>query len=190
MNFLAHIYLSGEEPEIQLGNFIGDWVKGKQFENFPPKIKQGILLHRKIDEFTDKNEIFLKSSHRLMEIYGKYAGIVADILYDHFLAKNWQNYHRKPLKKFTQKFYSLIEQNLQFLPEKAKRYAPVFIKNDRLSCYADFDCFLDVLEKMSIYTSLPDKTSKAKEHIAKEYLTYEKEFVEFFEQMQRFVKKL
>ena len=28
MNFLAHLYLSGEDEELLIGNFIADYVKG------------------------------------------------------------------------------------------------------------------------------------------------------------------
>ena len=88
MNYLAHIYLSNEEEEITLGNFIADGVKGKKYVQFPLGIQQGILLHRAIDSFTDAHPIVRKSTKRLHKKYGHYSGVIVDILYDHFLAKN------------------------------------------------------------------------------------------------------
>ena len=84
MNYLAHIYLSNEEEEITLGNFIADGVKGKKYIQFPSGIQQGILLHRAIDSFTDTHPIVRKSTKRLHKKYGHYSGVIVDILYDHF----------------------------------------------------------------------------------------------------------
>ena len=91
MNFLAHIYLSGDDPNIQLGNFIGDFVKGRNLvEQFGHEIAKGIELHRAIDEFTDKHPIVKLSKVRLREKYRHYAPVIVDIFYDHYLAKNWE----------------------------------------------------------------------------------------------------
>ena len=100
MNYLAHIYLSNEEEEITLGNFIADGIKGKKYIQFPLGIQQGILLHRAIDSFTDAHPIVRKSTRRLHKKYGHYSGVIVDILYDHFLAKNWMKYHSIPLHKY------------------------------------------------------------------------------------------
>ena len=90
MNFLAHIYLSGDDPELKIGNFIADAVKGKKYTTYPQKIQEGIILHRKIDSFTDAHPIVKKSASRLFSKYGHYNSVIVDILYDHFLAKNWK----------------------------------------------------------------------------------------------------
>lgn len=88
MNFLAHIYLSGNNDLIKIGNFMADGIRGNDYNQFPNEIKKGILLHRQIDTFTDSHAIYRKSKHRLHEKYGHYSGVIMDILYDHFLAKN------------------------------------------------------------------------------------------------------
>ena len=82
MNFLAHLHLSGNDPNILVGNFIGDFVKGKQVNSFEPGIAKGILLHRAIDYFTDKHEVVAKSKGRLREKYRHYSGVIIDIFYD------------------------------------------------------------------------------------------------------------
>ena len=92
MNFLAHIYLSGDSRELLIGNFIGDYVKGKDYEKYPPAIQDGILLHRKIDWFTDDHSITKKAKKLVRGQYGLYAGIVIDIFYDHYLSANWDQY--------------------------------------------------------------------------------------------------
>ncbi|MCK5774848.1 MAG: DUF479 domain-containing protein, partial [Bacteroidales bacterium] len=92
MNFLAHIYLSGKNKDIALGNLIGDMVKGRSYEKYEQDIRIGLLLHRAIDDFTDKHELFLKSKRLLSQDFNRYAGIVLDIYYDHFLATHWRHY--------------------------------------------------------------------------------------------------
>src|SRR5450432_1821563 len=90
MNFLAHLYLSGDNPQVMIGNFIGDFVKGKNLtERFDTDVAKGIALHREIDWFTDTHIVVKQSKDRLRPKYRHYAGVIVDIFYDHFLAKNW-----------------------------------------------------------------------------------------------------
>ena len=100
MNFLAHIYLSGDNDLIKIGNFMADGIRGKQYENYPLEIQKGIILHRAIDTFTDAHPIFRQSTKRLHNNYHHYAGVIVDILYDHFLAKNWNKYSDEKLEDF------------------------------------------------------------------------------------------
>src|SRR5690606_6470869 len=111
MNFLAHIYLSGDDPNVVIGNFIADGIKGKDYQKFPTEIQHGILLHREIDTFTDAHPIVRQSTKRLHKNFGHYSGVLVDVFYDHFLAKNWKHYHEQPLAKFVENFYQLLETN-------------------------------------------------------------------------------
>ena len=87
MNYLAHVYLSGSDQNIMIGNFIADSIKGSKYLEYPIAIQKGILLHRKIDSFTDHHPSFRNSTKKLHQRYGHYSGIIVDIFYDHFLAK-------------------------------------------------------------------------------------------------------
>ena len=86
MNYLAHILLSGNDRRLQVGNFIGDFVKGTEYEQYPKRIKEGILLHRAIDSFTDNHPVFLETVDMLLPDFGRYSGIMADMFYDYLLA--------------------------------------------------------------------------------------------------------
>jgi acyl carrier protein phosphodiesterase len=109
MNFLAHIYLSGDDPEVQLGNFMADAVKGNQYTQYELGIQRGIKLHRFIDSYTDTHPVFRRSKSRLHgKQFGHYTGVIMDMFYDHFLAANWREFHHQPLEVFTDNFYSLI----------------------------------------------------------------------------------
>ena len=108
MNFLAHIYLSGDTNEILIGNFIGDYVKGNDYLKYPTNIGKGILLHRKIDAFTDKHSVTKSCKTFINPKYRKFSGIVIDIFYDHFLATNWEQYSSVPLKEFAIRKYNIL----------------------------------------------------------------------------------
>ena len=126
MNYLAHIYLSGNHPNIMIGNFVADSIKGKKYLSYPTEIKKGILLHRKIDTTTDAHPSFRKSTKRLHEKYGHYSGIIVDIFYDHFLAKNWTDYSDIPLEDYIQSFYKLLRDNFDILPENIQKMGPYY----------------------------------------------------------------
>ena len=92
MNFLAHVFLSGSDEHLILGNLIADAVKGRQFDNYNINVQKGILLHRYIDKFTDTHPIVKQSKQRLENDYKRYSGIIVDIFYDHFLSANFKTY--------------------------------------------------------------------------------------------------
>ena len=106
MNYLAHIYLSGTNDLLKIGNFMADSIKGHDYEKFDSEIKKGILLHRHIDSFTDSHPIYRQSKHRLHEKYGHYSGVIMDILYDHFLAKNWSKFSDEKLDDYANDFFT------------------------------------------------------------------------------------
>jgi acyl carrier protein phosphodiesterase len=121
MNFLAHQYLSFENEPLMVGNFIADTVKGKELLRYPKAIQRGIRLHRFIDTFTDENPLPLQSRKRLYPYFGKYAAVVQDVFYDHFLASEWQNHHEVELAKYTARVYRVLERNRHLFNPRADR---------------------------------------------------------------------
>lgn len=108
MNFLAHLFLSGKPGELMVGNFIADSVKGSMLSDFSEGIQQGIKLHRAIDNFTDNHLVTLKSKERLRIHFGKYAPVVVDIFYDHFLAICWEKYADRSLRIYADEVYKFL----------------------------------------------------------------------------------
>ena len=105
MNYLAHIYLADHGSEkLLLGNFLGDFVRKSEEPAYEDTIRQGIHMHRKIDSFTDSHPIFLISRRRVSDLNRRYAGVLVDMFYDHFLAKNWQGYSGIHLEKYVHIF--------------------------------------------------------------------------------------
>ena len=190
MNFLAHIYLSGEEEEIKIGNFIGDYIKGSAFHIYPDKIKEGILLHRFIDTFTDKNKFTLEAKAPFTPKYRKYSGIVIDIIYDHFLASNWEKYSNIPLKDFVDDFHNLLIKNNGMLPMEVQKFIPKLIANNRLYSYKDIDGIRSVLSTMAKYTSLPDHSEFAITVMKENYNMLQENFFSFFSDIKYYIKKV
>ena len=122
MNFLAHLYLSQNDTNIMIGNFIADHIRGNHYEEFSKEIQQGIFLHREIDTFTDAHEIVRKSKRRLHERYRHYAGVIIDIFYDYFLAKNWSDYSAIPLDVYTDCINDLFSEIAEDLPVKSQQF--------------------------------------------------------------------
>jgi acyl carrier protein phosphodiesterase len=183
MNYLAHIYLSGEIEELKIGNFIADSVKGNKFGHFPKKIKEGIILHRALDTFTDKHPTVRLSTHRLFDAYGHYSGVIVDILYDHFLAKNWKDYSEIPLIDYTQNFYDLLNANYEILPLRVQHFLPYMIQDNWLNNYATIDGIGKILYQMDQRTKNRSKMQFATKELQLHYALFEAEFTLFFNEI-------
>ncbi len=188
MNYLAHIYLSGDTEEIILGNFIGDYVKGNKYQQYPECIAYGIMLHRSIDSFTDQHRDVKSCIDLLKPDYGRYAGIVVDIFFDHFLAANWNQYSAYSLRDFAKRAHAVFLSNFRLLPFKVKQFLPFFIQHKRFESYAQINNIRQVLDIMSKRTSLPAKTDQAIHILTEEYSLLESLFRSFFEEMINYVE--
>lgn len=189
MNFLAHIYLSGDDKAITIGNFIADGIRGKDYKKFPKDIQTGIILHRHIDTFTDTHEIVRQSTKRLHKNYGHYSGVIIDILYDHFLAKNWKTYSDVPLAKYVDDFYDLLEDNFDILPTRVQKMMPYMIANNWLLSYASIDGIAKVLEGMNRRTQNRSKMNLAVNELEEFYDAFETEFTLFFAELIEYSKQ-
>jgi len=186
MNFLAHIYLSGENENIKIGNFIADAIKGKKYKEYSTEIQQGILLHRHIDSFTDKNPTVKISKERLHSRYRHYDGVIIDILYDHYLAKNWLTYSNIPLNEYAQNFYSLLNSNYSMLPEKVKYMLPYMVKDNWLYNYRTIEGIEKVLQGMNRRTNNISQMNLAVQDLKIYYSEFESDFNIFFEKLRIF----
>lgn len=189
MNFLAHIYLSFEDEEITIGNFIADSIRGNKFKHLPERIQKGIKLHRFIDSYTDAHPTFRESTKRLHKNYGHYSGIIVDIFYDHFLAKNWDSYSNTPLDIFVDNFYDLLEDNYAILPVGVKRMMPYMIADNWIFNYSKMDGIARVLTGMNRRTKNKSKMNFAILDLEEHYDKFEKEFASFFEELTVFSKQ-
>lgn len=185
MNFLAHIYLSGEDELVKIGNFMADSIRGSQYLEYPNVIQKGILLHRHIDSFTDSHPIYRKSKHRLHQKYGHYSGVIMDIAYDHFLAKNWEKYSDEKLEEYASKFYELALSNYDILTERIKKMMPYMIARNWFVSYATISGLEMILFQMDYKTKHIAHMQEAIVEIQDFYSEFESEFFLFFEELQR-----
>jgi acyl carrier protein phosphodiesterase len=189
MNFLAHAYLSGGDEKLLIGNFIADFVKGKSaLQQFPEEIKRGIALHRSIDAFTDVHPTVTVSKTRLREKYRHYAGVIVDIFYDHFLAKNWERYHHLPLDKFASSVYSTIQANHGMLPERVNDFFPYMMRQNWLVNYSKVAGINRALTGMSRRTPYDSKMDEATHELTHFYNDFEDEFLLFFPELKNHVE--
>lgn len=189
MNFLAHLYLSPEDEHITLGNFIADAVKGKDFDKYNDKIKEGILLHRAIDKYTDQHPVFRRSSQRLNGKYKKYSVVIIDIYYDHFLARNWEDYSKTDLVDFVSRAYKILIKNYFLLPKKSKRILPFMIAQNWLVGYANFVDLQRVFNGMARRTAFDSGMENALTDLKNNYTVFENDFREFFPELIEFPVK-
>jgi acyl carrier protein phosphodiesterase len=183
MNFLAHIYLSGDDDFVKIGNFMADSIRGSQYLDYPNSLQKGILLHRHIDSFTDAHPIYRKSKHRLHEKYGHYSGVIMDIAYDHFLAKNWSKYSNEKLEDYAADFYQLIQDNYEILTERTKGMLPYMIGRNWLVSYATIAGLEMILFQMDYKTKHRAHMQEAIVEIQDFYTEFESEFFQFFEEL-------
>ncbi|NOX84502.1 MAG: DUF479 domain-containing protein [Chlorobi bacterium] len=187
MNFLAHAHLSGKNDEILFGNFVADAVKGNELMNYEGDIRLGIRIHRKIDVFTDRHEIFRQSVARIRSSFGKYSGIVVDIYYDHFLARNWNDFHRDPLPLFAGHVYDILLDRYGLLPKKTKRLLPFLVTQNWLVGYADFNGLKRVFYGMDRRTGFGSGMKTAVDELKENYDALYSDFGSFYPGLQEYV---
>lgn len=181
--------MSGDNEQLMVGNFMADSVKGKKYLKYPDKIKNGIILHRAIDYYTDTHEIFKKSTQRLFPIYGHYSGIIVDIFYDHFLAANWEEYSSVSLEEYTLNFYRILEDHYEILPFRVKSFLPYMVNDNWLLSYAKIEGIEKVLKGMNNRTGRKSGMHKAVQELEEYYSQFENEFRSFFEDIQNFSRE-
>jgi acyl carrier protein phosphodiesterase len=189
MNFLAHIYLSFDDDQITIGNFIADSIRGNKIDHLPPRVQKGILLHREIDTYTDSHRIPKISSKRLHKNYSHYSRVIVDIFYDHFLAKNWNVYSDIPLDVFVENFYDLLEDNYTILPNGVKHMMPYMIADNWIYNYSKMEGIGRVLNGMNRRTKNKSKMNFAILDLEEHYSEFEKEFTSFFGELITFSKQ-
>jgi acyl carrier protein phosphodiesterase len=184
MNYLAHLYLSGDNPGIMVGNFIGDYVKGSNHNKYIQDIQKGIILHRKIDSFTDSHPLVKINAKIFRPLYQRYALVVIDIVMDHILAKNWERYSEVGLNTYVNKTHQILMKRYFTLPPRVKQFLPFLIKSRRLENYQHIEGINKTLNIMAAHSSLPNHSIEAIRIIEAHYPFLEKNFFLFFDEVR------
>jgi len=149
MNHLAHFFLAQRKPHLEIGAFLGDFTKGLLQDRYPEDIENGIRLHRKIDAFTDRHPIVKRSYSRIDPPLRRYAPIMIDVFYDHFLARQWLSYSPECLSQFSDRIFSTLESWEALLPPRAREAARNMRRYQVLAAYADANFLIPVLQRLS-----------------------------------------
>ncbi|MFN2128076.1 MAG: ACP phosphodiesterase [Anaerolineales bacterium] len=189
MNFLAHAYLAPPSVPLTLGNFIGDFVKGRRINLYSPEITEGIVMHRKIDTFTDSHPVFKQSCCRIRRKYNHYSGVIIDLFYDHFLARNWIDYSQIPLNHFTKGVYDIIQDHEHLIPDRARYILPYMVKSDWLLNYATIEGIDRSLKGLSRRTSFQSGMEHASQELIKHYDNLHDDFRIFFPDIINFISQ-
>jgi acyl carrier protein phosphodiesterase len=167
---------------------MADAVKGNHFEQYPVGIQIGIKLHRFIDSFTDSHSVYRQSKHRLHEKFGHYSGVIMDIVYDHFLAKNWKQFSKTKLEDYADGFYALLKTNYEILTEKTQYSLPYMIDNNWLVSYKTLAGLELILFQMDYRTKHRANMPAAMDVIKQFYSEFEHEFFIFFIDLENHCK--
>ena len=187
MNYLAHTFLSGDDEELLVGNFIADAVKGKQAALYPPGIARGIRLHRLIDTYTDTHPVVAETKARLRPRYRKYAPVVADLYFDHFLASRFREFSDESLESYTARVYTLINRHFELLPERVQHFFPYMMKQNWLLSYAEVAGIRQALGGLSRRTTFASGMETAGEELLDNYRLYNRDFSLFFPELMAYV---
>jgi acyl carrier protein phosphodiesterase len=190
MNFLAHCYLSGQNPDIITGNFIGDFVKGRELAAvYGEGIAKGVELHRAIDAFTDHHEVVKQSKNRLRPAYRHYSGVIVDIFYDHFLAVGWPAWSETPLDDYAAQVYRLITDQHAILPERVNQMLPYMVRGNWLRNYAHLEGIERVLGGMARRATFQSNMEHATTELRESYDDFKKEFEAFFPELKSYCNR-
>lgn len=189
MNFLAHLFLSGNDEEIMVGNILADRMRGRRADEFSPNIQKGIQLHRIIDDFTDRHPMVEKSKQRLRKEFGHYAPVITDVYYDHFLAANWNEYSDVPLNDFAHEGYYALKK-YRHLFGGGFQIALVYMRfRNLLVSYATFKGVRFALDRMSGRAKNASNLADAVGELKKNYLHYQQEFKIFFPELVNYLNQ-
>jgi acyl carrier protein phosphodiesterase len=186
VNYLAHLYLSPPSEDALLGSLLGDFVKGPIEADSASALTRAIALHRKLDVFTDAHPAVVASRERVSAARRRYAGIMIDMFYDHFLAKHWAHYHDEPLEEFSMRVYAMLERRFDELPVRLQQMAPYMIRGDWLGSYAEVESIGRALDRIGTRLRRENRLYGSAEELLENYPAFEADFRLFLPQAMHF----
>ena len=190
MNYLAHLYLAEDSPQSLLGSIMGDFVKGAIGNRYPLKIKWGIELHRKIDAYTDSHPTTRASRNLFSPARRRFAGIIVDLCYDHFLYRHWSQFTDLALDQFISRIYDILIAHREALPRRMAAMVPVMVREDWLGSYQDLTGVEKALSRLSKRVTNGNQLLGAIEEIKLQYRSLESNCLIFFPDLIHYVQNV
>lgn len=173
-----------------MGNFIGDFVKGNQYDNYPAEIRRGILLHRQIDSYTDSHPVVRETVAMLRPHFGRYSAIVVDLYFDHILALRFEDYsENRSLKRLSMQFYAASIIYYGHLPSRVKGFIWHFISTHRLRKYATIEGLKESLQIMQRHKTPAIDPDLVIDYLKQNSNQMESQFRLFFPDLIKFVNE-
>lgn len=188
MNYLAHLCLAPPGDDALLGSLMGDFVKGPLPGSYPPGIAHAMVLHRRIDAFTDAHPRVRLSRERVSGPRRRFAGIMVDLFYDHFLARHWHRYRDEPLDAFTHRVYGLLAEREHTLPPRLREVAARMRETDWLGSYREIGSIHIALDRMSLRLRRENRLRGAAEELEAKYDEFDADFRIFFPDVTQFAR--
>ncbi len=188
MNYLAHLFLARGDEQALIGALLGDFVKGRSAEQYRPAVRRGILLHRQIDRYTDAHALVRASRALVSPERRRFAGIMMDVFYDHFLARHWQRYADVALGDFSREVYAILLRRQREFPERLQAIVPRMVSNDWLGRYRELDGIAVAVDGISRRLRRPNTLAGAASELTANYARVQGYFLAFFPQLMAFVQ--
>lgn len=183
MNHLAHALVAHRTGGSIVGNLMGDFVKGRPQDRYEGEILRGILLHREIDAFTDRHDVFAKSRRRIPHPYRRFSGILIDLFYDHRLANRWSEFSEMALSDFTKLVHSQLRESFDILPPRMQRFVRYMLETDLLVSYRELDGVSRALSGIASRLTRDTVLARAHDALAAQAPELDRDFTEFFPQL-------
>lgn len=186
MNYLAHLLVCDGRPASLVGSILGDFSRGVDLNGLPSGVRQAVELHFRVDAFTDAHPVVLESKRRIQPPHRRFAGVLVDMYYDHFLARHWKQYCEVPLPQFAAGAYSaLLEPEIE-LPERMLRVCRAMAVDDWLGSYSRVEAIDTALQRMAGRISRPNHLASGVQPLIEHYEALELDFQHFFPELKRF----
>lgn len=189
MNYLGHLFLSPAGDDALLGSLLGDFVKGPIAGRYPEPVARAIALHRRLDSFTDSHPAVRLSKSRISAPRRRYAGIMVDLFYDHFLARCWAQFHPEPLSLFCVRVYEILDRRRDELPERLQIMAPNMARWDWFGSYAEIESIYTALDRMSQRLRRENPLIDSANELLENYAALESDFRAFLPDALDFVRE-
>lgn len=188
MNYLAHLVLADATPQSLIGNLAGDFLRGVDPAAIHPALAPGIARHRAVDRFTDAHAVTARSRARLNPGWRLFSGVLIDVFYDHFLARDFERHAGVPLDHFSARVYSALADNPHLLPPRLAQAAPIMIEHDWLRAYTHVEGVAAILSRMARRTRHGAHLADGMADLRREYDALAGDFNEFFPELRKAIR--
>jgi len=204
VNYLAHLYLAALPADLSrrqaslsdgceeslVGSLMGDFVKGDGYDDYSTGIRQAILIHRWVDAYSNAHPVYRRSKRRIHSSYRHTKGILVDLFYDHFLARNWDQYAAEPLPAFSRRVYRALEVHWDILSHRLQSILPRMAAEDWLLAYRDIANIGHALAGLSSRLSRENELHRGLDELRANYADLEGDFRAFFPELVDYVATL